>query len=1639
MDPQKELKEQEVKARRFRTFLAAIWRILRYGLASLFALFIFLYVLVQIPFFQNWMANKITSFLSDELQTNVTLDHVSIEFFDKLVLEGLYVEDLQGDTLLYSSQLKANINTSLFAIFRNRLEIEEIYLNKTKFFIRRTETNPETNIQFILDYFAGDKTAPTVDEKPIRLNVDAIFLQHVFFSKEDAYFGSDINAEIGSGQLNFKLVDLPSKKIDFSKIELDEPLFTVKTYKPGFVDTSAVEETLQIDPDQVSESKEFWTFCADQVDLTNGHFKLDNFRQEPIELLSLQAMNFQHIDATDIRINIRQFSFDGDTYAGRINRIAFNEQSGFVLNRLSVNEASISSTETILNGLKLITPKSTLGDTLTFNYYEYSDFLNFVDRVRMDIRFNNAAISIDDILVFASALEGNEFFRSNRREVLTIDGQFTGRINSLRGRDLNIRLAKNTYLIGDFSSYNLAVPDIQSLNLRLNELSTDMQTLRQLFPNLSLPPNFNKLGRLNFTGSFDGFFTDFVAYGDLHTRLGRGVLDMRMNTAGGRVKANYSGDLRLINFDLGAWTDNDDVGKITFSSKVLDGVGLTGESANARLEARIDSMVFREYMYKNLTLEGQLNRNLFDGDLSIQDENIDLEFVGTIDFTESQPFFSFEAKVRNIDLQRLNLTKDAYEFAGDVALRLRGFRIAEITGNLALSDIQIIHNRKDTFLIDSIDILSIIDGPNQKTLLIESDIMEATLEGRFNVDEIPYLLIRYFERNYPGYASRFNTKTTRVIADTSNFTLTAEVRETKNLPQLINPNLGDFDKLKLIANFNSDSDSLFLDIDAPMVKFGNVEMNDVVVILRGQRDTSDLGIGIYRTQIGKSLQFAPINLLGFLRGDTLEFGITAFDFTSVLNNLELNGLIYPQGDDYLVRFDVSDLVIFNEKWQIRSNNYIRFGKDQVRTRNFELSSGQRLISLESIGQKGLFLNFRNFELEKLNEVLKYKPTQFSGRFGVQLQVDDVFNLEGLSLSAQVDTFTINNDVWGKLQFDADAQTIRSRVEHHLTLEKDDYQLNADGFYNPPNLMASGRKGVENQPNYLDVKMNMGNFPLRIAEYWIGAAVSDTKGTAEGNFRVFGPVSELDIAGSLLIRKAEFFMNFLNTRYFIDQQTLNIKSQLFDATNAIVTDELGNEARIVGGIVHKHLRNLSLAVRILTDRFLVLNTKKGQNKLFYGTAIGSGDVRFQGSFRLPEMIASGTTGPGTRIVLPISSERDASEVRFIRFANKSENRNGERSESSQEASGLQMDLNINMTPDAQVEMVFDEQAGDILKGSGRGNLRMIVPRVGDFEMYGDFEVESGEYLFTLMNVVNKPFVVNRGGSIQWSGDPYAAVLNIAAEYKGLKAPISNFISEYLVQGTAAARSGARIPTEVDLTMKITGELLEPTINFDINFPSLLGELKNFTDNKLRVIRQDQNEMNRQVFGLIVIGQFLPSNFSFQGQELNIAFNTVTEMLSQQLSIYLTSLVSEWLTEDGFISGIDFDIAFNYFQSGDVTSTDPDDLYRGNELQVRLNNYLFDDRLSVNVGGNFDLTGNNNYLGPDAASSGIFFAGDLSIEYFLTADKNLKVRFYQSTSPEIGGGRRNRTGMGLRYRKEFDSFGGFLDGLRSAIKGRKKDGK
>ncbi|MEM1323547.1 MAG: translocation/assembly module TamB domain-containing protein [Bacteroidota bacterium] len=1610
---------QRLKRRRL---IKVLFRYLKWLAFTVFLLIIILWVVLQNKDFQNWAVDKTTTYLSEELQTRVELERIDLELFSKLVLENFYVEDLQGDTLLYSKKLKTTLSADLLGILTGRLDIDDIHLDEGKFYLRRDSGQHKNNLNLLLAKLknpsAPKKKKKSSSSRPFFLDIDALHLNNVRFEQDDRVKGQRISAEIRSGNIQIDSLDLEHKRFVIRSAVIERPIVSIEELEKmpllEQVDTSEVATT------EPEEEEASLSIHLGSLRLSEGDFSLDNFRKAPTRTKPPTAIDFQHLDISGIDISIDDFDYQKDRYSGTINNISLSEESGFVLEKLAANQALVTNRLIQLEGMQLITPNSRIQDTLEFKFRSFDDFGDFEDKIRMKGDFKNSRIALKDIFAFAPKLGENAFFKQNEEAIFEVDGLITGKVNNLKGNRLALNLGNRLRLRGNFNSRNLAVRNDEMLNLRLERLQTDMATLRLLIPDFSPPANFDKLGKLDFSGRFDGFFTDFVAYGALTTDLGKAEMDMRMDLREGRVAANYNGRLSLTDFDLKSWSGNQDVGNITFVSEVREGRGLTIETVNAKLNGQIASFTFKDYTYENVTLDGVLNQDLFDGELNIKDDNIDFSFDGSIDYSDSIPAFNFIANVNKADLYALNLVKKPLTLAGDVDFSLKGRGLSSLQGRASVYDLNLVRFDTQLYQVDTIELSSIFDE-QQRVFTLHSEVLELSLRGLFDIERVPEAVLQYFETNFKAVADRFNIHSKGKDIGPHQFHYQLSLHDSKNLTTLFAEQLDTIRNLELKGFVDLISDSINLDLGLPRIKFGNVIMDDIVFLINGKADSSDIELGIYHTSINNKQHFEPLTLVGHWDKEQFDFEVNATNFTDVLDNFNLNGQFTFIDEYFQIKFLPSNLVILKENWDIDEDNYIRFGKNYIQTQNFSLSQAMRNIEVTSSSENGLTFDISGFDLSLIDELWRYDKLDFSGPFEMSIDIDNIFKMEDMRLMVEADTFRVNEDDWGHFRLDANMPSLSELVRGNMSITRGDEQLTAEGYFAPP----AARK---NQSSYRVFKIdaNIVNYSMHIAEYWIGGGVTNTTGRFDAQVDIWSAGDGPELDGEIYVRDLAVTINYLKTRYFAKSGIMKVNNRyLFDASGNTITDKYGNTAQLEGGITHNKLRNLSLEATVTSDRFLVLDTKKEDNDIYYGHCLGGGTITFGGTFQKTDLSIDAVTGEDTRLIIPITEEKNAGEISFIKLINKDDLKKEDKDKKPSELRGFEVDINLTFNELAEVLLVFDERAGDIIKGQGRGAVQMFISRSGNISMFGDYEIETGEYLFTLYNFINKPFIVNQGGNIRWTGDPYNATIDFVAEYKGLKTSMFNLLVEYL--NTDELRAEARNSTDVDLKMSLNGQLLQPNISFDIGFPSIDGQIKSFTDSKMRIVRRDPNELNRQVFGLLVIGSFLPSGQSpLAGTQGIIGINTLSEMVTNQLSIYLTELLAEVFTDVGFISGVDFDINYNIYQSQDLTISG-DNITTGNEIALDFKTDLFDDRLSLNFGGNIDW-GSASTPG----QSGAFLAGEFVLEYVLTRDRRFKVRFYQLSDQTIISGRRNKTGLGLSFRREFDSFGEFIRGMKKTAK-------
>jgi hypothetical protein len=313
------------------------------------------------------------------------------------------------------------------------------------------------------------------------------------------------------------------------------------------------------------------------------------------------------------------------------------------------------------------------------------------------------------------------------------------------------------------------------------------------------------------------------------------------------------------------------------------------------------------------------------------------------------------------------------------------------------------------------------------------------------------------------------------------------------------------------------------------------------------------------------------------------------------------------------------------------------------------------------------------------------------------------------------------------------------------------------------------------------------------------------------------------------------------------------------------------------------------------------------------------------------------------------------------------------------------------------MLLDESTGDIIRGTGTGQLRLNIDTRGDFNMYGQVEIVRGAYNFTLQGLVNKEFVVRPGGTISWNGDPLAGEMNVTATYTQRTS-----LAPVLASNTAV------VP--VTAVMNLTGPLLQPIIKLNLEFNDIPSSLEGDLAPFLSALRNDEQELNRQVFSLVVFRQLTPVGSlavtRLQGEN-NAIGNSLGQIISTQLGL-LTSQIDPNL-----------EISFNL---NGLTSE------QLQALQVRLSYSFLNGRLRVTREGGF---GNNTLptgsstpgqVLPTAQSSLI---GDLSLEYYLRPDGKFRAKLRYETTPrdliaQAQLANQARAGLSLLHTEQFDSM-------------------
>ncbi len=1610
----------------------------------LFIVLITLFSLLQTQKVQTYLVEYISDILSKKLECEVSVARVSLDFPDILTLEGVILQDLNKDTLLVADKIQLDNSSTILELMQQKLKFEGLVLRGVNFELHRepdqylfniTKWIKKLNNQPVPDNFdpyQGALEAEIIDTivvnevSDLELSIKYVTLEQVTFFKNDKTGGQKLYIEVPSGSIEVDSLDLEvQNKISLKSAIFNNPIVKISDnprneqfWEEMWDKDYAVKQKYK----HVKGYKPSIQILSKRISINDGVFIFDNNRNLKPRYPNPDDLDINHLWIEKVNVEAENFWTQSNQFKGKIKHLSCKEASGFEIKEAYSDSIIVSSGYVLADKTRIKTKHSDLQERVSFDFECYEDWVDdFPNLVDLNLNLKKSKIAVADLLDFIPNLRNNPFFVANREKVFDISGEAHGTVNQLIGDNIQLKLGKEALLEGSFLSSNLMKAGQRELNLDLTRLETNMLVIRKLIPNLNLPRNFDKLGNIKFSGSSSGFLLDLVAYGKLESDIGSSEIDLRLNTKEGENNAQYSGKIKLIDFDLKTWTENDKLGKINAYGSIQNGQGLELKSLFAELEAHISSVEFNNYTYKNINYNGKVEKKKIDGKLDVHSEDLDLDFVGTIDLNPAHPIYDFDAEIRNIDFQKLNFSKQARKLNGNMTIDLIANSIADIQGDIILNNFEITSSDTIVHHLDKAHLTTDYDSiSNLRNLSIRSELLNLDIDGRFQIDGIDKSFNNYLIHKFPEIAYNIGLQPKYCRDSISHFKLDLEIFDTKNWLLLAHPKVDTLKNTKLAIRFD-DRDSFFdMNLSCPKFVFDNHELENLYGYANFTDKISDIEIDIKDYFSNGKRRFGPLNIFSDIKKSQVNFDVQIRSFAKIVRDFKIEGQMDVLKEGITLKFEPADLTLFNEKWSLLHNNKISIKDKKISVNNFELNSDDRSVKLRTDNGNNLIAGLKNIDLSFLDNFWKDQNLDLSGKLDIDINIKELMAMKDIDLDLSMDTLFINNDPWGVLDIKLNTESLKHPFIGSLSLDNNPGSIDANINIYPKNMnpeyLPSHRKAGE-----IELDARASEMQVNFAQYFLKNICSNITGTFDARLKLEGPGKFINSNGYIDFKNTAFDVNYLKTHYRLKDHRVIIDNDLFDATGAILLDKFDNEATLTGGMTHIHLKKLGLDASLQSERFLGLETTKLDNPVYYGTGIGKIDVNLTGFLTQPSMIINATSGIGTQLSIPVDYTADGSETSFVEFIDE-DKIDSAANATVRNLTGMDVEMNLSITDLADMSIIFDEQAGDILKGRGFGNLQILAKRTGDFKLYGNYEVESGDYLFTYNKYfINKHFNVQKGGTIQWTGDPFNAELNITALHSINNVSTYHLISDLIENGLGDLQTAANQGTDVDLKMFLTGPLLKPNINFDLDFAYLPPPIRPLVNDKLRILKQDEGELNKQVFGLIMMGNFLPSNSL--GNTNSFVASTLTQWLSSQVSLYFSDLLTQIFEDIGFVNGVDFNVSFN--QSEVIAGNSN---LNSNNLSLELKNSLFNNRVQLSFGGNFGLNNENT----DFQQNNGLTSGNVELEYFITQDRQLKLNVYTRFDDDILNNARYRTGTGITFRKEFDDFSDLINIFNSTKK-------
>ncbi|MCC5923272.1 MAG: translocation/assembly module TamB domain-containing protein [Crocinitomicaceae bacterium] len=1446
-------------------------------------------------------------------------------------------------------------------------------------------------------FLAQKATAWLTQELGTTVNIDRVeitFFDQVFF---DGLFVGDQNSDtlafIQEIKLNFNQLNILRNPLLMDDVRIKNAVFKIAKYE----DADQLNFQFILDAFAPKEKKDPTDFALQikNLELIDVYFSFDNYHYPVTDF----GIDYNHIATSDLNLNLKDVVVGTDQYGATINTLRFRERSGLVLNDFQAN-LGFSNQGLSIEALTVDLGQSDLyADYVFLKTSELKDYSNFVDKVLLELDLKQGNIFMQDVAMFAPVLRGMD-------AQVQLSGKTIGTLSDWKMNEVEIYFGTQSYLCGDF--HLPTSEDIKNYNFQqfIRKLNVTVEDLTQLkLPGedekyLEIPAQVRNLGWVNLENLNinSKFRKTLVDVGQISTGIGNITFLTPV-----LVDPTKENDVIHFGSSLGKRKyiqfDNFNLGRLLQSNQlgIVQGqIGLNSafKSDEYFLMKDVYGLLNRfdavDYPYKNILLEkvdvavefgNRKSKTDIDGVFYVRDENLDLTYKGYTSFGEKMIF----DVVLDLECAKMEYLHPVFTNRGELfaqfSFKGEGSEFDDFFGETLVDSI-FYKEGENSFFINHFEanLSRLSDGDE---LNIHSDILDAQIKGSVDFDLITDNVLYQASRIFPVFFTEMEAS----VDPNINFSYNFEVQNLNPIMAVFAPQLEIADQTRISGAYNGGNNTFDLNINSNQVRYGDFTFSNIRLFQELHRGELLAFYRIEGLNRKDSLVLRDIRFTNIAANSFMDSQLIVHDKKNARSNLEWQTLIFDT-DGFDIDVLPSFFTINNHRWDLRELAHINFSGDCFLIENFRLEREEQYVDINGqvsrVPTDFLQIEVNNLDLEDVAALL-LPDQRVSGRADISGILKDPYETIKFSGISEIENLVIDDTQVGNIGFIADFDPVENKIS-----------MNGDLLHRSKRtFLFDGAYWLNREGEELDFKLSFNQTDIEVLNSFMDEdVVRGISGNLIGYFDLRGSVNSPILDGRITLKDGAVELALLGASFQFNGDVISNDFGIL-INNMPVTDEEGNMGALRGQILHDRFTNflyelnfdfqnhpfernpLNRSEPLRLERFKVMKTRYTEDAVYYGDAYLTGNASVFGTADNMTINVNARTRRGTWINFPMYGPKTIAEEGFITF--KTEDVEDILEEAGINFSGVNLSLNFDVTPDARVKLIFDDQIGDEISARGEGLMKIGLDNYGDISLNGTYRVTEGVYNF-VMGPIRQNFFISPGGTVQWTGDPFSAQLNIETFY--ITTANLGLVMADVIENRATQNE------EIFSYLRLVGDMTRPEISFDLGVPRG-SEASRAVINR---IRADQEELNRQFFSLLLTRSLSP----LIGQESRAqqsSNNAALDLVSNQINALLSKVSQDYRMN---------------------INLESDDLTGESSVEFGVKKNFMDDRLIVS--GSFGVAGQQTQ-----ASQQNNLIGDLYVEYLLNDKGTFRINAFNESNANsivINTNRGHFTqGVGINYREEF----------------------